>query len=234
MASLLAPFRQFSWRYGHSLLDCPAPYLDAPLNHSRRPSEMTTPLIVSHGLAVPCDSQVVSSIVRLLKWRSPTAIFWAVWAVAVNAIQRVSIWAWPHVGKKRLKALSPSIADGDAERAVSAITFGRLAQASLLNPRPYDPLRRSGFSMSRGAKALEFAVKATATFGVAILEMGSTYYALLSAVASASPECAFALMAFNERNNGQSSERLTSQVLECWHYDHILPTLNWLVFSNVT
>ena len=80
----------------------------------------------------------VSSIVVLLPLRCPTAIRGGVISVVINSVDRVSRgWSFTHVIIKRLKTISPLLANGYVPFPVSEIIAVIMVMASLYHANPY-------------------------------------------------------------------------------------------------
>jgi hypothetical protein len=68
------------------------------------------------------------SVLFLLFARGPSAIFRAVIAVIVNALNRHAFRSRSHIGQERIEGLLPTFADGNAATAISVIVGkGRIA-----------------------------------------------------------------------------------------------------------
>jgi hypothetical protein len=75
-------------------------------------------------LAVHREATVDTAVIILHAPCGPTAIFWTVVTVVINAINRVSDgWAFSHIGQENFKRCSPLVAYGDATTSVVLVTF---------------------------------------------------------------------------------------------------------------
>ena len=115
-----------------------------------RPAQINDPLIEDRAryfkLLRPfadgfCNAVVgcklcAASIGNLLQFGCPPAIFWAVWAVIVNSVNRVLLaWRLSHVGNKVLKRL-PSIANVNPSAAILRVVHGLRVFAPVFHARP--------------------------------------------------------------------------------------------------
>lgn len=107
----------------------------APQSVSRY-SKRISPL--SHSQPLPIVLQKLSrcTVQRLLFCGGPSAVFWAVMPIHINAVYAV-FWAWPcaHVVKKGVVIIDPSLAHRNATRAVLWIGGVHRIDA----PRPHRP-----------------------------------------------------------------------------------------------
>src|SRR5713101_6764306 len=115
-------------------------------------------------------------------------------AIWVNAIERV-LWRRfsSHIFKKRIETVTPSIADRDATAAIMRITDVTDQITALLHSTPRSVFRTSlrmplaVLSISLSIRCSRFALKASATAGVATGNTVRKDYAFIAAFASETP-----------------------------------------------
>ncbi len=106
------------------------------------------------GRAVPGDSERNSTVSLLLLAATPFAILRRVIAVVVDSVQRVSIWARPHVSNEIGKTVLPSIANSNSSAAViTPLRIIRLS-AAIQHPLPNIVKRRDFLKRHSGSPAV--------------------------------------------------------------------------------
>lgn len=141
--TLLALSRHLQWS-GDGLFDRPAEVYPAS-EHIGLDPKMNSPLLHVHGIALPREQPTPSrwpSVEVLNRTCGPSTVFWAVWAVVVDAVKRVTHRRpRPHVGEERLKTV-PSLARGDSAPAVVGEGSISRVHTSVPHLEPDSMLRR--------------------------------------------------------------------------------------------
>lgn len=132
----------------------------------------------------------LSAVLHLCRLCSPSTVTRRVWAVAVNAIERESVWAVSHVAKKRGEVRLPFVAHRDSATAVLGVVLVLWVVAATLGVTP-------GLVGSRPSRAVAklqadgvFALKAPATARVALTQLPSKVALRSTAHARALPQSA--------------------------------------------
>ena len=115
---------------------------------------------------------------------SPSAVFWGISGVDVNAVYAVfGRWAVSHIGIKRLKRRSPLFAYGDSSAAVVGISFvgGVVASGNHAVPRSVF------FGLRHPVSYYAVAPSAAARFCVARSKAPAGSNRLVPAIANAAP-----------------------------------------------
>jgi hypothetical protein len=166
-----------------------------------------------------------TAIDRLLAWCCPSAVVRRVRSVVVDAIDRVSFWAWSHIGKELRKVINPLRTDRNPARAVVGIVLVVWSQASLLHSLPRavfaGHVAVAGVAVNQSAGGATLNHAATATRRGSGLQIDGVGRGLTSAVASTKPVDPAALVRRSTKH-GQASEFSSSQVFCCWsHHERI-------------
>jgi hypothetical protein len=140
----------------------------------------------------PFTPATFSTVVCLLRGRSPTAILWCVWTIVVDAVKAdtVALGFWPHISQKVLE-LAPATTDRYTPATVVGIgVVGRIvASLAHLYPRRilWALLVTSRVAVRCVALNKQFSTAATTTCGVSRSQVNARDYRFCSAVASAQP-----------------------------------------------
>jgi len=121
--------------------------LQSPRDRGARDAEFISPIGYALGASIPCDEPRVSPVALLFSPTRPSAVFWTVVSVWVNAINRVSLWAWTHVLKKVLKGI-PSLADLDTSTAIVGVVGKLRVVATASHRKPHSVQRMSASAPS--------------------------------------------------------------------------------------
>lgn len=161
----------------------------------RRLTPPVTPHRLSHRhhLSVDFNLPCTPSVSGLGVGSGPSDIIWRVATVVVDAIKRHAWRASAYVCNEVVKAVAPSITNGNASTTVVAEVSVFRIQASLLKSAPcvvfmrlFD--QRPGVPMSRWVHFLSgLFVQASATVLIASQQIGAANNHLLSALANAYP-----------------------------------------------
>lgn len=143
----------------------PAPMEALPERH-RSNSDFSSPVSGDHSSAFELNMPILARVSSLLSFRRPPTILWLIVAVIINAVNRKTFGARPHVGVEGGERISPSFTNCNS--SVSIIFIGRIIGifASLNHSYPHSILRSMGQAV-RGISANanipgNFPIKATA------------------------------------------------------------------------
>jgi len=122
----------------------------------------------------------VAALVQFLfsAW-NPTAIFMTVWAIVINALQRMTFRPFAHVLNEVRKGLFPALANYYPAPAIVRVF---LAMRSVASAAHFDPT-----SCGRGIGHPVLNLTAPATFGASCAKIAPKNMAHSSAIASAKP-----------------------------------------------
>lgn len=124
-------------------------------------------------------SDVVRAVLRLFFARGPSAVVWAVWAVVVDAVERLAV-ALAHVCDEVVKGL-PSIANSDPAASISVVMhIGRVC-APVAHSLP-DPVFARVASAVLGDRPN---LQAPAAFVLPAGQVGHKRHACIAALAQA-------------------------------------------------
>ena len=140
------------------------------------------------GLCFSCVSdQSVAAAISLLSFVvSPPAVFWTVWAIVIDAINRISaLWTSTHVGKKVFKFL-PTFANFYSSAAVVLKRFILLISTTTFNGAPCIPLTANLFFSSHAMTQMAFPL-ATAACASSVSQGGSVNGDFLAANTKTEP-----------------------------------------------
>lgn len=157
------------------------------------------------------------SVRGLFFWRSPATIAWRVANRAVNAIERLAVWARTHVSQERTEAGTPSIAYSDPFFAVPLIVPEGGVIAAANHGVPGLVLRR-GFSsgvMTVFGDSLSDAetLHAAATASASTAEPTRIDVYDIPALTAASPkDCWVVGLVGSAPDDGQEVERLSVKI----------------------
>jgi len=118
-----------------SSFDGPAP-VSAVGNNAAIYAGNPCPLYERPRFAIEGDCAVCSRVVCLLAQGGPAAVFRRVIAVIVNAIQRKTRQRISHICVERLKAIAPSITDGDASSTIVGKRVAAWIKAAVFHVQP--------------------------------------------------------------------------------------------------
>ena len=160
----------------------------------------------------------------LLKARGPSAVFWSVWAIVVDALYGRSFRTRPHVAHEGREIVAPLAAHRYATGSVILVVSTLWIQASLLHALPYVPERRVPHTMARLERDDRFPAQASAALGVSISDCVQPGELNLSTIAKELPDHGSALPPFGRSDSDKSSESLARYVdgvvcrsLIIWH-----------------
>lgn len=170
---------------------------------------------------------VYASIIHLLKSGRPPAIFWAIIAIIVNAVNReIGGWARPHIGIELLEDL-PLFADFNASATIARIAMILWIFATLSHAPPSKPFGRVDHAVLLGSLPnipSIITLHTAATFDVACSQITAEFNDGRSAIADAEPPGAKALFcAYSARTgiskNNKPAKTLARQILDLFVFD---------------
>ena len=164
---------------------------------------------------------------------SPAAVARFVIAVIVDAVERCSFRAWPHVSEKRAEIAAPFRAHCYPPPAVVPVLRMGCSEASCFGPFPSTHLRRSAFTnrvpVRRRTCNRQFPREAAAASRYAFSYMGQGQLFFLTAVAPEQPKCPpIAIPSAGHRN--QAAISFTGNVEGASRHSTLLPHL-WSLFK---
>jgi len=167
------------------------------------------------GLAVKRDLADSGFVVVLINPRRPLAVARLVMAFAVDSLNRVlRRGARSHVLHEGGKRVEPSVADINASLSVPRM---RTDSATLAHGSPDVVFRSFAHSVRFKAFRSLVALKASAAFGIAVIELVGGYVARLAALAPANPLANMAAWICRSLNGRQATKFHSSQINFWWH-----------------
>ena len=166
---------------------------------------------------------IASFIVGLSDVICPSTVFRAIPKLIINPINRVSIWARPHILKKVLESRQtfPSFANFYASAAVICKLLVRFTVAALphLVPSRVKRVRNSIFAMPVSCmyNASYFVLNTPARSGVSVLHVATNNNDAASTIACAIPSNVVCFIGV-PRNNGKQPKTPTRQINEFCHF----------------
>jgi hypothetical protein len=132
-----------------------------------------------------------SSVIGLFLWRSPDAIIWAIVKGIIYPFYRVS-WAWSaaHIGKK-VKELTPPLANLYAATTIEWIRSVFWVTTSVTHICPNTKFRSISHSMNGRPCFCHLCAEAPARLGMSLTKAGRCHASNVSAVALANPKSFF-------------------------------------------
>lgn len=122
-------------RRGHGFFDTPSPP-DATANNVLRNAKANSPIRDAQSYTVKLDKLVLCCVSSLLFPRRPSAIAGLIIAVIVDSVYRVmSAWTRPHICKKGVERIFPSLTDGYSPSSVVL----PLRKSRICAPSNYSP-----------------------------------------------------------------------------------------------
>lgn len=153
----------------------------------------------------------IPSVVSLLIRSGPTAVVLGVWAVIVNAIERMATARTsPHVAKEGLETVAPIVAHGDTASTPSGVSLIRCVVAATLGGAPCSVFLRdlSSWRISVGSYSLPNTIvsETAATRSFPMSQIAAVDVLYLSAFASTDPLEAVAGLLIRPSDNSEASE----------------------------
>jgi len=178
-------------------------------------AKASAPVGNSVSLAVKRNLSDSGLVVVLLNPRCPLAVARLVMAFAVDSLNRVlRRWARPHVLHKSGKRVKPAVANFDA--SLTVLRMGTDA-APLTHGSPDVVFRSFAHSVRFKACRSLVALKASAAFGIPVIELVGGYVARLAALAPANPLANMAAWIRCSFNGRQTTKFHSSQINFGWH-----------------
>lgn len=131
----------------------PLVIIKSKAQHVSWDAKQSAPLSHCHRLTVKRENSIRGRVVHLLYRGFPSAIFWRVGSVVINATQRVfPRWRFAYIRSEVLKRISPAVAHSDATPTVLRIFQVFLSVASVFRSTPHGI--QSGIAASVRANAI--------------------------------------------------------------------------------
>jgi hypothetical protein len=130
----------------------------------------------------------VRAIARLLQPRGPSAIPRRIWAIVVDAVNRMP-WRWlrSHIAKKRLEAIEPFCGHVDTPRAVSTEAGILRIAATLFRRAPRDVFGCPSVLGCGAMSQMTSGAAAPAPSGISSAQHFGQHHLLATAIAAAEP-----------------------------------------------
>src|SRR3990167_1472346 len=165
---------------------------------------------------------ICSPVYRLFPVCGPPAVIGIIIAVVVDAFKFVTFRPFPHIGKKVLKRIFPTITDSNPSSAIILITDGLWVKAALFHLRPRVQcgglLTICGMSMTKTASSFSAIfgspAQASTTLCVTVAKAFARYYDFRSAYTTTEPSRFSFFVAANATKGSQSSENTTSNIFK--------------------
>lgn len=207
-------FSMHQWRKDGSF-DAPS-FLEPSLNRVTVAAYFDAPLRDSKRLTVERDEFVSAGVVKLLNVARPSAVFFFIATIYINAVNRCSGWSFSHVGKKVLKAINPSLTNGNPPSAVVGVSESLWVGASLNHVVPRTVCRRTVHPVFLENSRSGFLLETPTGLSFLLSERFASNRHSVSAIAPAEPVCplppsrGFIINSFNNKQ----SKPLTSDVFD--------------------
>lgn len=164
------------------------PSLVPHLHYATRKMILLGRFLDDHSPVRGIDPPIAPRVSRLNNLSGPSAIVRTIWAVVLDAIQRVAFArARPHVVDKRNERFVPTVTDGNPPGAVVSIHRVGWILAALAHGYPRVVLRRTNVSMFGVNLDGSPRRRAPTTLDIASEECGPPNHALVPANASTAP-----------------------------------------------
>lgn len=201
----------------------------APVHGGARNAYFVSPFGQRHGAAVVFVVNVAATVCALVLWHAPHAVVWAVWAIVVNALNRVpGRWARAHVLDEVLEG-QPALAHNNAARAVVGEVLGSRVRAAIDHAGPDSMLARARRAMRAQAfgVALSKLLAANAAAGQAatVQQVCSSHQLVLPTGTRANPSRAPAGCVLATVRNGKAAKNVASQIVSFNHNQHCITSL---------
>lgn len=182
-----------------------------------------------HGAAIVFMVNVAASVCALILWHAPNAVVWAVRAIVVNALNRVSCRrTCTHVLNEIFKG-APALANGNAALAVIVKVLRSWIGAAVDHAGPDSMFARARCAMraqSFGvAPSKLFTANAAAGQAATVQQVGSRHQLGLSAGALTKPSRFAARCAFTSMQRDKSAKHLARQIVSFNHNQHCITPL---------
>jgi hypothetical protein len=201
------------YRNSQSFFDGPMIRADARGKRCALDSKLARPITEAENFALKLDPNIVAFVPGLLIVGRPNAILAGIWTVVTESLKRIGfVWTWPHVGKKVFKLL-PSFTNRYAPAHVTRIVGSVGIFAAPLHRLPNYIFRCSSAAM-RAVRAFHFFSQATATAGVAVIEVRRLDKFLYPAIAATSPRRFLPIPYWRFVENKKSAESFTGKICE--------------------
>ena len=205
-------------RFSQCVLDCPS-VLDSGNNRVWLDSCLIRPLAEIHRFALELYQSRIAAIFHLFRSCCPPTIVRRIWAIIIDAFNRM-LWTWrlSHIQKKAIE-IKPSITDEYASSAISCKSFVFWVKASFFHILPsvisfcwriIDAMLMSAVSFFGG-----FYIKASARFDISLYQTWARNNLFRTAIANTQPFCVFARC--RQRFNSQSTKSTADKIFNVCH-----------------
>lgn len=174
-------------------------------------TELACPLRDSHGFTIERQYMVDTCVVALFGNSRPSTILRRVWAIVVNAVERMPLWTHAHVIEKILKRFTPAVANFNASVAVilEAYIVRVVTSAEHLIVRsPHGMIRQTVRHFQLGCKLF---LQAPAAFRSTFNQMALGNGFFCTALAPTQPEMSAMRDVTGIGNNSPSTKRFSGQ-----------------------
>ena len=162
------------------------PGADTAVKGRIRDANFICPLLESLRLASKRDLDAGSAIVGLGLGCRPAAIFWSVWAVVINAINRaLRSGLWSHIGIKILERVSPTLAHINSALAIVFVGFICRSVAAADHAAPGAVFGGVRHAVNAAILGYQIGVLAAATLDLSAREMSRSYFLVCAALTQA-------------------------------------------------
>lgn len=182
-------FRPVLSRLAQGAVNAPSEFQQALANTQTRNAKLLSPCAEGFGLPLERQHVVVALVSGLLGHRRPAAVIRFVWAVIVDAIQRVRLaWDWPHVFHKGAQGCAPAFAHGNTPPTVAVKRIVGFGVTPALHPKPDSVLPRLACAVRDALFSQCIITQAATALNQTPHDQGGGNYLLGAAFASPQPE----------------------------------------------
>ncbi len=148
-------------------------------------AQLARPLGDRQAFTAPLNPVRQGAVAILLEGVRPLAIAWRVSLRVIDAVNRVAVRSWSHVGVE-VGEVSPAVVHGQSFAAVARKQYGGRIAAALNHARPNAVFAALVEAVLRAGRRHQFAVQAAARL-CSGLQMVSSHARVFTALASAQP-----------------------------------------------
>jgi hypothetical protein len=163
---------------------------------------------ISRNLALwGVNHQDGALVASLFQPSGPSAVLRTVWAVVVDAVNRMLIgWPWSHVSEECREVVPPMVADGDSSSTIVRIAFQVWLVATALNRAPCDVFNGMAHSMFQQLRSRLVSFQASAAMRIVASQITTTDTGCIPAITATFPIDFVWLRAWQFPNDKQPSE----------------------------
>lgn len=175
------------------------------------------PIGYAHGHAIYLYKTICSFISPLLVTGRPLAIIRRIALAIVFSLDReLRGWSRPHVLQKRLKTITPSVANCDSSFSIIFIPIINWTMTAIDHSCPNNVFRSARESMCSLPRRALLTTEASAADCITTSKVGCGAYISLSAIADTSPHDIFVSRGQSTQNK-KAPEPLTFKIKCSWH-----------------